>query len=58
VEAELRHRGIVVRTADVPGLAEESSVAYKDVADVVDVVHYAGISMKVARCEPLGTIKG
>ena len=31
---------------------------YKDVADVVDVVHEAGIAKKVARLTPIGCIKG
>jgi tRNA-splicing ligase RtcB len=32
--------------------------AYKDVADVVNVVHGAGLSTKVARLRPMGVIKG
>jgi tRNA-splicing ligase RtcB len=32
--------------------------AYKDVADVVEVVHRAGLARRVARLEPLGVIKG
>jgi SHS2 domain-containing protein len=32
--------------------------AYKDLDAVVDVVHQAGLSKKVARCRPLGVIKG
>ncbi len=39
-------------------VAEEMPEAYKDVADVVDVVVTAGIAKKVARLEPLGVIKG
>jgi tRNA-splicing ligase RtcB len=35
-----------------------SEEAYKDVSNVVDVVHNAGISLKVARLRPLGVIKG
>lgn len=58
VAESLRRRAITVRTGDVKGLAEEASIAYKDVAEVVDVVHGAGISRKVARAEPLGVIKG
>jgi len=54
----LRLRSIAVKTGDIKGLAEEASVAYKDVAEVVDVVHGAGICRKVARAEPLGVIKG
>jgi tRNA-splicing ligase RtcB (3'-phosphate/5'-hydroxy nucleic acid ligase) len=58
VASSLDLRRITVRTADIPALAEESSLAYKDVADVVEVVHEAGICRKVARAEPLGVIKG
>jgi tRNA-splicing ligase RtcB (3'-phosphate/5'-hydroxy nucleic acid ligase) len=32
--------------------------AYKDVKDVVDVVHRFGISTRVARLKPLAVIKG
>ena len=39
-------------------LAEEQPAAYKDVDVVVDVVHRAGLSLKVARLRPLGVIKG
>ena len=39
-------------------LAEEASVAYKDVADVVEVCDRAGLCEKVARLRPLGVIKG
>ena len=40
------------------GLVEEMPEAYKNVADVVDVVHGAGIARKVARLVPLGVVKG
>jgi len=39
-------------------LVEEAPSAYKDVNDVVDVVHNAGISRRVCRMRPLGVIKG
>ncbi|HHT9133108.1 MAG TPA: RtcB family protein, partial [Candidatus Tripitaka californicus] len=32
--------------------------AYKDVTEVVDVVHNAGIARKVVQLKPLGVIKG
>jgi tRNA-splicing ligase RtcB len=32
--------------------------AYKDVAEVVNVVHRFGISTRVARLKPIGVIKG
>jgi len=55
---ELEDRGIYVRSAGRHTLAEEMSEAYKDVSDVVDVVHDAGISRKVARLRPMGVVKG
>ena len=54
----LRAKGIMIRTASVGSIAEEASEAYKDVSDVVNVAHNAGISRKVARTVPLGVIKG
>lgn len=50
--------GIIVRTKGRSTLAEEAPEAYKDVEAVVNVVHSAGISKKVARMKPLGVIKG
>ena len=58
VAAALLDRAIVVRTGDVPALAEEASQAYKDVADIIEVVQGAGICRKVARAVPLGVIRG
>jgi tRNA-splicing ligase RtcB len=39
-------------------MAEEMPSAYKDVADVVEVMHQSGISRKIARLKPIGVIKG
>ena len=50
--------GIIVRASGRSTLAEEAPEAYKDVNEVVEVVHRAGISTKVARMRPLGVIKG
>lgn len=55
---EMEDKGIIVRAAGRETLAEEMSEAYKDVSAVVDVVHSAGISKRVARLRPLGVIKG
>lgn len=55
---ELEDKGIIVRSAGRATIVEEISEAYKDVADVVDVVHHAGISTKVAKLVPMGVIKG
>jgi tRNA-splicing ligase RtcB len=58
VAERLAQKGIMVRAQNRAALAEEASEAYKDVAQVVDVLHDAGISRKVARMRPLGVIKG
>jgi len=58
IDEELRKRGIWVRATGRETLAEEMPEAYKDVDEVVDVVHRAGISKRVARMKPLGVIKG
>ena len=58
IARELEDRGIFVRSAGRATLMEEMPEAYKDVADVVDVVSGAGISTKVAQLRPLGVIKG
>jgi tRNA-splicing ligase RtcB len=55
---ELEEKGIIVRSAGRETLAEEMSEAYKDISEVIDVVHRAGISKKVARLRPLGVVKG
>jgi len=39
-------------------LAEEMPEAYKDISQVVNVVHGAVISKKVAKLKPIGVIKG
>jgi tRNA-splicing ligase RtcB len=55
---EFGERGIEVRAASFATVAEEIPEAYKDVADVVDVVDRAGIGRKVAKLLPLGVLKG
>ncbi|MFC2052122.1 RtcB family protein [Chloroflexota bacterium] len=54
----LAARGITVKAGSMASLAEEASEAYKDVADVVEVTHRAGISRKVVRSVPMGVVKG
>ena len=55
---ELAERGIVIRAHSKAGVAEEAPGAYKDVDQVVDVMHHAGIIHKVARVRPLICVKG
>jgi tRNA-splicing ligase RtcB len=54
----LAKKGIIVKGHGWKGIAEESPNAYKDVNQVVDVMHYSGIATKVARVKPLICIKG
>jgi tRNA-splicing ligase RtcB len=54
----LARQGIYVRAQNRGLLSEEASEAYKDVAQVVDVLHEAGIAHKVARMRPMGVVKG
>ena len=54
----LAERGIVVRAASDRVAAEEAPGAYKDVSEVVDTCHGAGIGRKVARLRPVGCVKG
>jgi tRNA-splicing ligase RtcB len=58
IHRELSDRGIVVRYTGRLTLAEEMPDAYKDVAQVIEVVHGAGISRKVAKLKPIGVVKG
>ena len=58
LQHEMEKEGIFVRTASFSGLAEEAGFAYKNISEVVDVVHQLGISKKVARLLPLANIKG
>jgi tRNA-splicing ligase RtcB len=58
IDRELAARGVVARARGRDALAEEMPEAYKDVKDVVDVVHRFGISTRVARLRPIGVIKG
>jgi len=55
---ELDAKGIVVKASGRGTIVEEAPAAYKDVNDVVKVVHNAGISKRVCRMRPLGVIKG
>jgi tRNA-splicing ligase RtcB len=55
---EMEARGIVVRAASKSGVAEEAGFAYKNLADVVDVVHRLDISRRVVSLKPIGNIKG
>jgi len=54
----LESKGIIVKCWSLRGIAEEAPMAYKDIEQVVNVVHQAGLSKKVAKLIPLAVIKG
>jgi tRNA-splicing ligase RtcB len=58
IAGRLEELGIMVRCHNRSALAEEASEAYKDVANVVEVLERAGISRNVARMRPIGVVKG
>jgi tRNA-splicing ligase RtcB len=58
IHRELADQGIIVQSAGRETLKEEMPEAYKDVSEVVNVVHNAGLSLRVARLKPMGVIKG
>jgi len=55
---ELAGRGILIRSPSLRGVAEEAPGAYKDVSQVVQATHDAGLARLVARVEPMICIKG
>lgn len=55
---DLAARGILIRSPSLRGVAEEAPDAYKDVSEVVEAAHQAGLARKVARLVPLACIKG
>ena len=58
IRKELREQGVIALARGRHGLDEEQPSAYKDVDNVVNVVHAAGLAGKVCRMRPLGVIKG
>ncbi len=55
---KLDHMGIYVRAASRRVVSEEAPGAYKNIDEVVEISHQAGIAKKVARMVPLGVVKG
>ncbi|HSW49714.1 MAG TPA: RtcB family protein, partial [Bryobacteraceae bacterium] len=55
---KLEEAGVLARSESRDGILEEIPEAYKNVDEVVEVVHQAGLARKVARLRPMGVIKG
>ncbi|MBI3896150.1 MAG: RtcB family protein [Acidobacteria bacterium] len=58
VRAQLERKGIYVKSQTRDGILEEIPEAYKDVDEVVEVVHQAGLARKAVRLVPIGVLKG
>ena len=58
IRQELEQKGIIAMARGRTGLDEEQPDAYKDINEVVDLVHQAGLSRRVCRMKPMGVIKG
>lgn len=54
----LGERGIIIRGHSYSGIAEEAPDSYKDVSEVVEATHLAGLARKVARVSPIACVKG
>lgn len=54
----LKEQGISIRVASPKLVMEEAPESYKNVTDVVDTCHAAGISKKTVKLRPIAVIKG
>jgi len=55
---QLEKKGIAIKSGGWKSLSEESPGVYKDIEEVVNVIHDLGISKKVARLKPLIVVIG
>jgi tRNA-splicing ligase RtcB len=58
IRRELEERGIYVKATQPSVIAEEAPSVYKSSEDVVEIVHQAGIALKVVKLLPMGVAKG
>eukprot|EP00940_MAST-03C_sp_MAST-3C-sp2_P000287 g287.t1 len=58
VLSNLSKKGISIRVASPKLVMEEAPESYKDVTQVVDTCHHAGISKKAVRLRPIAVVKG
>ncbi|MBP9518568.1 MAG: RtcB family protein, partial [Fervidobacterium sp.] len=54
----LEKKGVTIMARSKKGIVEEAPEAYKDVDNVVRIVDELGLSLKIAKCIPIGVIKG
>jgi len=58
VKKELKDKGIDIEAGSFKGIVEEAPSVYKDIDEVVEVSHKAGIGNLVARLKPIAVMKG
>ena len=58
ITKQLAAQGVIVMGASRATVVEEVPQAYKDVADVVGVVHASGLAERVVKIRPVGCVKG
>tara|TARA_B100000315_G_C14114348_1_gene379576 strand:- start:44 stop:556 length:513 start_codon:yes stop_codon:yes gene_type:complete len=58
VKANLKKKGIEIKSGSYKSLSEEAPQVYKDIDEVVKVVNELGISKKIAKLKPMIVIKG
>ena len=58
LQQKMREKGIYVKGASMPGLAEEAGFAYKDIDEVVNAIKISGIGHPIVRVKPIGNVKG
>ncbi|GAB4820541.1 hypothetical protein N2152v2_007587 [Parachlorella kessleri] len=54
----LKTKGISIRVASPKLVMEEAPESYKDVSEVVDTCHNAGVSKKCVKLRPIAVVKG
>lgn len=54
----LEEQGVMIRGHSYSGIAEEAPDSYKDVSEVVEAAHQAGLARKVVRVKPIACVKG
>ena len=54
----LKTKGIAIRVASPKLVMEEAPESYKDVTEVVNTCHDAGISKKAVKLRPIAVVKG
>lgn len=58
VLGQLQEKGISIRVASPKLVMEEAPESYKDVTQVVETCHQAGISKKCIKLRPIAVVKG